>query len=106
MTDEKPKPAAEPEEDEATEADAKVARSQPAVFVNSFLISVMEEENLFRITFGEGVTDKRDRIRFALVMPTGDVRELVRILNSLLPKLGADEADAEKAGDKTDSTRK
>lgn len=88
---------AQREPDDATHEATVVAGDQPAVYTTAFLVEV-ENPGLFRMTFGEGTAGKRRRIRFALVMPTADVRELVRILNSLLSKL-----DAEQAADKTQS---
>ena len=80
MVEEKLKP-----EDEITEADTAVARTRPAVLCDAYLLE--SGDKFFRITFGEGNANTRERIRFAMIMPTDDVRELARMLGELLAKL-------------------
>jgi hypothetical protein len=77
------------------ESETAAAKSRAAVFVDAFLVEAGDQERLFRITLGEGNAGMRERIRFAFMMPTDDVRELVKILTRLLSKV-----DAEKTGDK------
>jgi len=89
-------PSAKQDEDDATEADSAVAKSRLAVYVNSFLIETIADGHIFRMTFGEGTAGERDRIRSAIVMPTSDVKELVRILRTML-----DAVEKEQSGEKT-----
>ncbi|HKD86275.1 MAG TPA: hypothetical protein VKB58_16110 [Terriglobales bacterium] len=76
------------------EEDSNVARSRPAIYVDAFLVEGAEDA--FRITFGEGTAGHRERIRFAMVMPTDDVRALVKSLTSVLGKVDKDIAEAAK----------
>ncbi len=73
-------------EDHVSREETSVARSHPAVYVDAFLLEEDFDEGFFRMTFGEGTAGKRDRIRFALMMPVADVRELARMLAELLSK--------------------
>jgi hypothetical protein len=90
----------EKEEDSATELASKIAAQQSAIYTTAFLVEI-ENPHLFRLTFAEGTVAERSKIRSAIVMPTDDVRELARILNSLLSKM-----DAEQTADKTESSAK
>ncbi len=92
----RPKPEEPKEEDAATETDAEVARNQPAVYVDAFLISSIDDGIMFRMTFAEGTASKRGRIRSAILMPRDDVKELVRILGSLLAKTEKEDTSAAK----------
>jgi hypothetical protein len=98
MPEDKAKPEREP--DDATELAADASKAQPAVYADAFLISILDD-GLFRLTLAEGDVEVPGRIRAAIVMPTDDVRELVRILTSLLAKL-----DAKETGGKIQSTGK
>ena len=89
MAEEKPKP-----EDDVKESDSMMARTRPAVFCDAFLLE--SDESMFRMTFGEGSGSARDRIRFAMVMPVEDVRELARMLTELLARIKAEESGAAK----------
>lgn len=92
MSEEQLKP-----EDDVKESDSMTARTRPAVFCDAFLLE--SDENLFRITFGEGSGSIRDRIRFAMVMPIEDVKELARMLTELLARMKAEESGkAKKSG--------
>jgi hypothetical protein len=66
------------------DTDSQLARSVPAIYVDSFLVET--DETLTRITLGEGTTDVRDRIRAAIIMPVSDAKELAKIIQELIEK--------------------
>ena len=74
------------DEDNVTAQESSIARSHPAVYVDAFLLEDDPVEGFFRMTFGEGTASRRERIRFALMMPVEDVRQLARMLTELLSK--------------------
>jgi hypothetical protein len=86
------------DENEVTDAEDKdfdVAPRQPAIFVDAFLVEA--GEHIWRFTFGEGTVNVPERIRVALAMPSGDVKDLVKIITGLM-----EERDSEQKGQKSE----
>ncbi len=74
---------------EETENASDISKAKPAVFVDSFFVELNSADRLIRLTFGEGTTDRLDRIRLALMMTLGDARELATRVTKLLDNFDA-----------------
>ena len=70
--------------------------SEPAIYCDAYSVDYWEEPRIVRFSFGEFTDeDHQPFFRAGIVMPIGDVRQLVRSLNRILKKI--DDAEAKES---------